>query len=470
MTTSDNRPPFVLEEFASIRIIRRDRLLSIMLQDRGALRLISAPHGFGKSLLAYEYAQRMSSVGEVLWLDASRPEFLGNLDDGFLIPPSRGFDGTYGLLVMDDLPYLDEVRLQNLSSLIDALLYQGTEVVVTSLPSNDCLGSVQPDRILIGARDLLIDEDEVKAPILADPSRENAEEEAENRWRTCRESAFGRVAAVVWGKPEESLRKCLKGFFSEKLPPDIHKAAFMMALLSEGSIEQLRALGVPFSEESERMFVCDYPVFGIDSIKHEYFIPGVSLADLCVAIAQSEWVGAMTGGDYPLPERALGVLLRRGAFERISEITEALCTDERCGKWLSSSGWFLLNRGEENLVNTLFDRCFNHCLNSPDLLVLEAWCKGLSRDDQEAKHFAEAALRTAMEKPGEESAFAELMAYLAFELFGEGHPLIYGKNTYCQDEIDSPEKFLMAVVDNCTEVEISRALCFCHPSRLAGLE
>ena len=103
---------FVLARYAGVSVMSRDRLISMMLQDRGVLRLISAPHGYGKSLLAYEYAQRMFGQAQVVWVDGPSPEFLQALDNGDGLPLGMPQVEAGGLLVIDDLPVLDERRME----------------------------------------------------------------------------------------------------------------------------------------------------------------------------------------------------------------------------------------------------------------------------------------------------------------------------------------------------------------------
>ena len=81
-------------------LVKRNRLISLMLQDRGVVRLICAPHGFGKSLLAHEYATRLFAGEEVRWVDASQPDFLIALDDGW---QGRELNGGAGMGVIDPL-------------------------------------------------------------------------------------------------------------------------------------------------------------------------------------------------------------------------------------------------------------------------------------------------------------------------------------------------------------------------------
>ena len=52
------------------------------------------------------------------------------------------------------MPWLHEQRAALLSDLIDAALYAGAEVIVTCLPSHDCLRNLQAERVLVRARDL----------------------------------------------------------------------------------------------------------------------------------------------------------------------------------------------------------------------------------------------------------------------------------------------------------------------------
>lgn len=122
--------------------VKRDALISSMLQDRNALRLIMAPHGFGKTELAREYAQRLFPDTSVTWIDAASPDFLLALDRDENMIVRQG-DVCASLVILDNIPWLHEERAHVLSRHVDAALYAGIEVIATTLPSCDVLSALQ---------------------------------------------------------------------------------------------------------------------------------------------------------------------------------------------------------------------------------------------------------------------------------------------------------------------------------------
>lgn len=139
--------------------VKRDALISSMLQDRNALRLIMAPHGFGKTELAREYAQRLFPDTSVTWIDAASPDFLLALDRDENMIVRQG-DVCASLVILDNIPWLHEERAHVLSRHVDAALYAGIEVIATTLPSCDVLSALQADCLSIHAVELLATEQE----------------------------------------------------------------------------------------------------------------------------------------------------------------------------------------------------------------------------------------------------------------------------------------------------------------------
>ena len=82
------------------RLRSRPRLLSRLLEDRGALRLVVAPPGFGKATLAFEYASVMFQFEHVFWLRGSSPCFLRDLDAGVLAEAVLEADEHAALMVV----------------------------------------------------------------------------------------------------------------------------------------------------------------------------------------------------------------------------------------------------------------------------------------------------------------------------------------------------------------------------------
>lgn len=443
--------PFTLDRYKNLKIRHRDKLISTLLQDRGALRLISAPHGFGKSVLAYEYALRLFHASPTIWLDASMPEFLQNLDKGQIIPIE--FQSKHPVLVIiDDIPYLDEKRAETLANHIDLLLYKGSEVIVTTIPSNDCLRSRLPDRILVSSRDLLIDEKEYTVSI----QNNTSQKDVKASWEQQAKQLFGLTPSLLWQDKESALQECLNGFFTENLPLDFLRSIFCMLLMGKGSEKDLERLGVPLRAENETMLLKDYPFINFEPIQHNFQCAFFPLENLQIAIEHAGLTGSLVNGILSLPEKVLGVLLSRKNNERATNILQMFCSDERCALWLAEQGWVLLDRGELSLIEALFSRCPQQDLETNNnLIALRAWTSGIQGDKNEATYYAQYVLKRNSSSPDTSS----LMSYLALLAFGEGGAAIFQKPTFEPKPLSTPEDYLAAIVDECEENELMRSFC-----------
>lgn len=447
----------VPDEFESIQLHHRDRLISTLLQDRGALRLISAPKGYGKSVLAYEYMQRLFNSATTAWIDAKSPDFLRDIDAGYLIPEDMQ-KSTIGLIVIDDIPYLDEERADTLSDHIDICLYKGIEVIVTCIPSHDCLRSRLPDRVLISSTDLLVSEHECKK----EPNKILPNKNEKNTWSHQKGVLFGLTPLAIWGKSTSIAQKCLLSFFKESLPIDFLRSVFCMLLLGNGRLKDLSRIGVPLRPENEAMIIKDYPFIDIDPIQHNFSCPHFNLCDLQKALDEAQLTETFIGGSLSLPEKALSCLIKTGNNERAEKILKIFCSDRQCSLWLSEEGWSLLDREELALVNALFSRCSHFDISEDmNLLSIYAWLNGLQGNKFEATHCAERVLQNGIssEKNLFRGSLPSLMAYLALIAFGEGGAAIFKKPSFKPDEIVEPEDYLAAIVDELEESEIMQSFC-----------
>ena len=440
------------------RFVQRNRLVSALMQDRGVLRLIVAPHGFGKTALACEYATRMFVGKRVQWVDARTPDFLLALDAGTL--PGLEASQAPDLLVLDALPWMHEQRAETLAHALDALLYRGIEVVVTALPSTDCLQALQPDRVLVRAGDLLVTEQECRAACDA-KTREGAAQ-ATRAWNQAQAAFMGRVPAVAWGQNGPlAAERCLAAFLDEHLPASLVRCALGMLLLGGGSVADIERLGAPLDAEDAGMIVREYPFLGMSANVLEFDMPRCPAPMLARVVDASGMAAQLDTGAVPLAQRAISLLLDRGDMGRAADVLQAFCSDERCADWLLARGWDLLDRAQFDLVERLFSRCPAHVLDgSGELLALRAWACGLQGDVLEARHFAQQALvRCPSCQPDGQTDAVGLLGYLALAAFDDGPNALYGKNVYAgQRGIEAPLDFLAAVVDTCTDAEVAAAL------------
>ena len=149
------------------RIYSRPRLVKRLVAERDVARFVVAPSGFGKTSLGLEYAASMFSFRGVHWLDCSSPCFLRDLDAGIIAKTFIARPVQLDLVVFDDVPFLADARLECFSHEIDALLDAGCEVLVTTTPAFGAIADAQRDCVIVGARDLLVDDCELSSSHVA---------------------------------------------------------------------------------------------------------------------------------------------------------------------------------------------------------------------------------------------------------------------------------------------------------------
>ena len=78
-----------------------------LLRDRHRPRLLVAPTGFGKAMLAAEYAETVFGLRHVFWVNGSSPYFLRDLDAEVMEEALSQADAQRALVVFADVPLLD---------------------------------------------------------------------------------------------------------------------------------------------------------------------------------------------------------------------------------------------------------------------------------------------------------------------------------------------------------------------------
>lgn len=303
---------------AALRCHLRSDLVSRLLRDRQVARFVVAPDGFGKSSLAFGYAETVFSFKHVMWINGKSPCFLRDLDLGVLASGVRAVDERAALAVVDDLPPLTYERACALSAQIDDLLAGGCEVLVCCVPSCDAFGALQRDRIRLAATDLLL-----------------AEEEGERDGAEDGEGPAPRVAGLQQGSGLSTLA-FLKGIAREELPAEMVLAMTVMLELREGSLDEVGAFG-SCGEESLRLLAQDYPFLGIDervgSFRTPWFDPGE------IATAFSAKIDAAADRSHfssraGLARAVADALLARCEGRRACGLVGSLCSRDDRAAWL----------------------------------------------------------------------------------------------------------------------------------------
>ena len=371
------------KHLASLRCPLRPDLVSRLMRDRQVARFIVAPDGFGKTSLAFGYAETIFSFRHVIWLNGKSPCFLRDLDSGKLASGARSVDDRCALVVMDDVPQLAFERSCALSSQIDDLLKAGCEVLVSCVPSCDTLGLLQRDRITLDAGDLL----------LAEADGRGASQEG-------RSEPSSRVAGLQAGSPLTP-RAFLKGIAREELPSEMVLATIVMLALREGTLDEIEAFGA-CGEEALGFLARNYPFLGVDERAGLFRTPSFEPVDIATAFdaridaaARFSHFSSRTG----LARALADALLSRGEGGRACGLVGALCPCDDREAWLESGRLLLAKQACLLPANDLSKHLDRGKRRNPAIEADVAWRCVMLGDEGEARRHARRAVASEEEGP-----------------------------------------------------------------------
>lgn len=241
----------------------RDHLVTKLMSQRNVLRYVCAPKGFGKSILASQYAELVFSFKDVFWINCQSPCFIRDLDSRELLNELFELCRKPKLVVFDDYENIDDSRAVKFSNLINVLLEKSVEVIVISSPDNDGFLQGHPDCLTLTANDLLLGEQEC-----ANSS----------------ENIINRIPVVAWNS-EYPIVELLKCAISENLPDAVKFALFYEYLNGSGSIKLLEK----YLSKSEVKLLKEldekYLFFGLSSDANEFTVPDINFSKLISVFA-----------------------------------------------------------------------------------------------------------------------------------------------------------------------------------------
>lgn len=344
---------------AALRCHLRSDLISRLLHDRQVARFVVAPDGFGKSSLAFGYAETVFSFKHVMWINGKSPCFLRDLDAGILATGARAVDERLGLVVIDDVPPLAYERACALSGQIDDLLEGGCEVIVCCAPSRDAFAELQRDRIKLGATDLLLGDDEEDG------------DDGDGR------GGEPPVAGLRKGSGLTTLA-FLKGIAREELPAEVMLAMTVMLELREGSLDEVGAFGA-CGEEALGLLARDYPFLGIDERTGSFRTPWFEPDEIATAFS-GKLDAAAERSHFPtragLARAVADALLSRCEGRRACGLVGALCPRADRALWL-----------EQRCVALAKQACLLPASDLARLLGGNAQTRNLSLEADEAWRF-----------------------------------------------------------------------------------
>lgn len=143
--------------------IRRDKVLKKMMRNRGSIKYIYAPSGYGKSSVAYDYVSYVNNWQEVFWFNCQSACFKRDLKEGCLLDKIFECSEMPNIIVFDDLTELKGKARANFANLVKDLMGYDCDIVVTQNSITYRATPLNVDTTLIFAPDLCVSETEARA-------------------------------------------------------------------------------------------------------------------------------------------------------------------------------------------------------------------------------------------------------------------------------------------------------------------
>ena len=366
-------------KFASYKGRQRTHLIARLVRERNVARFIVAPSGYGKTSLAIDYAETMFAWIHVFWINGSSPCFIRDLDNGIIAAGCLEADDNARLVVIDDLPQLDAERTQLLSDEIDSLIAHNCEVFVICTPSCDLLGSLQKDRLRLGAADLLMTDEEIDA---------TRSDEERLRCSAALVPSSRRVPALAWGTDSNAAAAFVSSNFDEGFPADLLLIACSAYVLQQGTFADLSAISPIDPGRLEDIFD-DYPHLGFDVGAGRFEAPPVDSEVLARAIRRLLDT-MLTRSRFESKNELIwawaGILLDSGSnASRACDIVRVLCPAPQRASWLVAHAHQLVRCCGFNAIVGLVQTLKGAKYESREFIrALEALCRRLLGDEEAA--------------------------------------------------------------------------------------
>lgn len=338
-------------------VVLRNELISKLMEDRNSVRIIKAPNGFGKSTLAAQYSEIVFSYADVYWFNCESPCFLRDLDNGSLCTQMN----EVKLAVFDDLPHLDDDRVDKFILLLDDLSNASVEVLITVTPVNDTVSSSNPSSIIIDTNDLLLSDGEKEIFKIKDDIR----------------------IVSLKNNPYKYLLNCL---IDEKFSYEIYSQVFLIYVFIEGN------LGIFQSCEILKFLSDDYLYFGLDNYKKNFKVKKLDIYEIC-SVFEGYIDGISKFLNYKdkdhMAHEIAEKLLKHGNYGRAIRIVNAICTPKSKYSFLKKINNLALKNGNllecDELYSAIISKNVQVDISSK---VHEAWRKALLDDVGEAVKYA----------------------------------------------------------------------------------
>jgi DNA-binding SARP family transcriptional activator len=387
----------------------RGRLSGQMRQGGSRVCVLVAPSGYGKSVAAAQFALGYqfsvwidASDGSIrdgwgvahetlqaLWLASSgnRSSRLAGLETIQLADILDAIESAAAALpeesiciVVDDVPngHIGDCVL--IARRMGASLRRRARFVFTARDIAGASDEIVRNCIVLGADELRLTEPEAVA-LLGVPSLEHAcSEDAAALRLECNGhvalfSVLSRNPGIEvdgrTGSPaNSSLQLWLDHLINTQLGESQREALAAMALFKKGTIANLRAIGVSFSEEDLRHVSTVLPLVTVDESRGGRTAFAVHDSVVEFSMQQSStWLK----NDAEMVRKAVPVLTARGSLVRAALVLERMGDVEACAGWLLENGSTLLDGSHsESLLRLLELIPLSTLFAQPKLLLLSA--------------------------------------------------------------------------------------------------
>ena len=309
----------------------RPDLISRLLRERDVARFVVAPPFYGKTMLMLEYAETVFALRGVVWICCTSPCFLRDLDAEAIAAACLASEERPSLVVFDDVPLLDERRRKLFSDLVDTLLAAGCETIAAMTPMCDSFSLLQRDRMRLGARDLLLSDDELASLKTA---RFSAKADiADGRLNA---ASASRIAGISFALSDDAKTGFLRASFAEELPANVMVALCGALVLQQGTWDDLATVLDVGADVTECLSI-DYPHLGSDADEGTFDAERFSMTEIGLALRgalASVSTKAGCSSKDEIAETWSRLLMEKGRTHRAAECMHSLATANACRKWL----------------------------------------------------------------------------------------------------------------------------------------
>lgn len=389
----------------------RPNLTGRLLNDRHSARYIVAPGGYGKSSLAYEYAQIVFEFKHVFWIRCDSPCFLRDLDDGGLCESIFAVDDKAKLVVCDDLPQLDFDRTQAFGDFVDSVLENDCEVIVCCTPSRDTVSSLSLDSVQIRANDMLLSDEEVETERL----RGYTVGDFDLNGKQCR------IASFIWSEGKNS--DVVNKLSQEHFPTSVRCEIFSMLVLGEGELSDIEVFLDSKSHDEDLAYLCeDYPFLGIDLEDGTFQTMEFEMADVAKCMGKElSVIFGTSPSKRNVDEIAFGfadALIERANCGRGAEFMKLYGRRAARRKWLSENCWSLVFLPDPFSMLIMLEESVDKG-GKPDSTVFAAaaWAAYILGDESAAESYCYKGLRESPFNSARNDAFTLLLGIIKGEDF-----------------------------------------------------